>query len=207
MVTIFVAVPGAKAQDVPELWLSSADPPEGTPIEALSPPDTPGYNPNRIDGEFEPRVTIKNQRIAGSALKPRSSTVDFYASSGGGCTYASSSPAFAWNTPIWLPQGSEVQGVRMYYSDTSANNSIGWFTQYDLYGAIVAEWGISSSGDGGTGWQDSAAINHEIDYQSYSYTLNWRPVETGNYMQLCGFRIFYEAPPFSAQFLPLITND
>jgi hypothetical protein len=95
----------------------------------------------------------------------------------------------------------------MYYNDTSTNNSVGWFTQYDLYGDVVNEWNVSSTGDTGKGFRDSAAIDHEIDYQSYSYVLNWRPNVTGSAMQLCGFRIFYEAPPFSAQFLPLITND
>ena len=97
--------------------------------------------------------------------------------------------------------------MRMYYDDTSASNSRGWFTQYNLFGVIVDEWGVSSSGDTGTGFRDTDAIDHEIDYQSFNYAINWRPNDSGNDMQLCGFRIFYEAPPFSVQFLPFITRQ
>ena len=42
--------------------------------------------------------------------------------------------------------------------------------------------------------QRLAAINHTVDYNLYSYLVNWRPVVTGATMQLCGFRVFYTIP-------------
>lgn len=126
-------------------------------------------------------------------------------SSQGGCIYAENNAFDAFNTPIWLPQGATVNQLRMYYNDTSASNSTAWFTVYNLYGVTVDEWSVNSSGSSGLGFNDSPVIDHKIDYNLYSYLLNWRPVVAGTTMQLCGFRIFYEAP-FGVQYLPYIEN-
>lgn len=106
-----------------------------------------------------------------------------------------------------LPQGAVVETLRMYYNDTSASNSSAWFTVYDLYGSIVEEWSVSTTGSTGNGFNDSATIDHTVDYSTYSYLLNWRPVVTGSTMQLCGFRIFYTPPPFGLMFLPTVQHD
>jgi len=82
----------------------------------------------------------------------------------------------------------------MYYADTSASNSTGWFTVYDLYGEIVEEYSVASVGDTGNSFNDSAPIDHLIDPSLYSYVLNWRPAVAGATMQLCGFRVFYNPP-------------
>ena len=207
LTTLVVENAGAKAEDSPEKWYSSMAPPEGTPLDALSPPDIPGLDPNRIDGEPEPRAAIKDFRIAGSVLRPRASSVDFMWDSEGGCIYSTNQGGEVWNTPIWLPQGSEIIVVRMYYDDTSTSNSVGWLTIYDLYGEVSEEWNVGSSGDFGKGFNDTGEISHEIDYLSYAYVLNWRPVVASSAMQLCGFRIFYEPPPFSVHFVPYITRN
>lgn len=202
-----VNLPGAVAEDIPNPWLSSADPPAGISLEALSPPDQPDLDNNRLDETPELLQTVRSQRITGSAFRPRDSVVDFDVNSTGGCIYAENNAFDVFNTPIWLPQGATVNQVRMYYNDTSASNSTAWFTVYDLYGDIVDEWSISSSGDFGNGFNDSPVIDHTIDYNSYTYLLNWRPVATGSAMQLCGFRIFYEPPPFGIQFLPYVEGE
>lgn len=208
LVSRFTDMPGAAAQDISEPWSSSdATLPEGTSVDALSPPDQTDLDPNRTDAELEPRAAIRSQRISGSVLRPRESTVDFNWAAGGGCIYANSDPFTVWNTPIWLPQGAEVIRLRMYYNDTSGSNSVAWFSIYDAYGELVDEWDIGSSGDSGLGFNDSDPISHEIDYSTYSYVLNWRPVVTGSTMQLCGFRIFFDPPPFYAQFLPSVSKD
>lgn len=146
-------------------------------------------------------------RITGSGLKPRDSVVDFDVSASGGCVYAINNAFDVFNTPVWLPQGSTINTLRMYYYDTNASNSTAWFTVYDLYGLIYQEWSVSSSGNLGNSFNDSPVINHVVDYSLYSYMLNWRPVVAGTTMQLCGFRIFYEPPPFGAQFLPSVIKD
>lgn len=140
-------------------------------------------------------VTYANFRVPGSTLRPRSSGVTFSPSGSGGCIYATSSPSDVWNTPIYLPQGATVNTLRMYYYDTSASDSNAWFTIYDLYGNIVEEWSVQTSGTFGNSFNDSVAIDHTIDYSVYSYALNWRPAVADSTMQLCGFRLFYTPPP------------
>lgn len=176
-----------------ELWLSSSEPPADLTIESFSPPDPEGHVAVR---EEQPRGggTIISQRIAGAALRPRDSVVDFDVSSSGGCIYAENNAFDIFNTPIWLPQGTTVSTLRMYYNDTSASNSSAWFTVYDLYGAIVEEWAVSSVGDTGNGFNDSPPIDHVVDYSTYSYLINWRPSVADTTMQLCGFRIFHTPP-------------
>lgn len=124
---------------------------------------------------------------------------------GGACSYVTSGDAFSvWNTPVSLPEGSVVHSLRIYYYDTSTANSSSWFTIYDSNGSIVQEWSASTTGNSGSGFSDSAVISHTIDYDQYSYLLNWRPNGTGSSLQLCGFRLFYEPPPFGVAFMPLV---
>ncbi len=196
------------AQETQEVWLSSAEPPAGVTVDSYSPPDMPPpanqdispYTPDAPDA-------LVSWRVIGSALKPRENNVSYAADGNGSCTYVTSGSTFTtWNITPMLPQGAVVDTVRIYYYDTSASNSTAWFTVYDLYGAIVQEWNVSTSGNFGNGFNDTAAINHTIDHSLYAYLLNWRPNVIGSTMQLCGFRIFYTPPPFGLVFLPTVTN-
>jgi hypothetical protein len=142
-----------------------------------------------------PQPSTHDLRVAGTALKPRGSDVEHTPSGGGGCFYVSGGNDFrVFNVPLVLPQGAVVNNVRMYYDDTSASDSIGWFTVYDLYGSIVDEFFVRSSGSSGNGFRDTGTIDHQVDYGSHSYALNWRSEVTGSGMQLCGFRVFYFDP-------------
>lgn len=146
-------------------------------------------------------------RIAGSALRPRRNDVSYAAASGGGCLYATAGNHLTiFNAPLSLPRGSTVLAMRMYFDDTSSSDSRGWFSIYDLYGNIVQEWAVDSVGISGNGFNDTDAINHTIDYLSYSYLVNWLPNDLNSDTQLCGFRIFYEPPPFGVQFLPSVAK-
>ena len=134
-------------------------------------------------------------RVVGSTLKPRQNDVSYATNGSGGCIYVTAGNASTvWNTPLWIPNGATVQYLRIYVNDTSASDLWGWFTIYDLFGAIVQEWGISSSGTPGETWFDTAAINHVIDYSTYSYVVNMRPVGTGSTLQFCGARVFFTPP-------------
>ena len=201
--------PGAIAQDTAELWRSSAQPPPGTPAEVLSAPEQSGLPASRPDEALqssEESATVISHRVAGSALRPRESVVNFNINTSGGCIYAQDNPNSVFNTSIWLPQGTEVSSVRIYYNDTSSSNSSAWFTVYDMFGTIVEEWVVSSTGDTGNGFSDSVSFLHTVDYATYSYLLNWRPVVAGTAMQLCGFHIFHK-PPFGIQFLPAVLRE
>jgi len=169
-----------------------ADPASSAPAcQTTAPTDKAGTPPAEATLNA---TAIADLRVTGSAFRPRNSETTYAAGADGGCMYATANPSNVWSTPLYLPQGSTVKAVRMYYDDTSATDSRGWFTVYDLYGNRFQEWDVDSGGNSGNGFNDSAAIDHVIDYFSYSYALNWRPNYPGTDMQLCGFRIFYEPP-------------
>ena len=186
------------------IWNSSAKAPEGTPPESYSPADDPAL-PNQED--IIEGGGLVSWRVTGSALKPRESTVSYSTDANGSCGYVTAGSNFVvWNTPVHLPNGSVIDTLRMYYYDTSGSNTTGWFTIYDLYGSIVEEWSASSSGNSGNSFNDSAQINHTIDYSVYNYVINWRPNVTGSTIQLCGFRVFYTPPPYGLGFIPAVLN-
>ncbi len=195
-------------QDDQPLWRSSDAPVTGLTPQQLSPPDSPQAHQGLESAEHAPQapdgIVLRNFRLPGSALRPRASSIGFYWGSGGGCIYNSSgNPAEIFNAPLNLPPGAMLNTVRMYYVDEiNAFNSSGWVSVYDLYGELVEEWHMASSDDNGPGFADTEPIDHRVDYSVYSYALNWRPTAQGNRMQLCGFRVYYETPPFS--FLPIV---
>jgi hypothetical protein len=152
-------------------------------------------------------TALSSLRIPGTALKPRNSDATYVPTGGGGCFYSTASSYTIFNTGVYLPQGSLVDTLRMYYCDSSLTDSSAWFTVYDLYGDIVEEWQVSSSGNTGYGFNDSSMINHIIDYSQYSYAINWRPYVLGTTMWNCGFRIFYQPPVFPRAYLPAILNN
>lgn len=199
-------------------WQRSDAPPRDYSPQQLSPPDLPGAHIGPETPDLAPAapdgVFLRDFRLPGSALRPRASGVGYYWGGGGGCIYNNGGNANEYfNAPLTLPQGAYINTLRMYYLDESAtNNTIGWLTVYDFTGHIAEdpntgqtlEWAVTSSGSNGIGFADANDINHRVDYSLYSYALNWRPVQQGITMQLCGFRIYYEAPPFS--FLPVVTG-
>lgn len=196
----------ATAQEAGELWTTSAEAPAGTPPERFSPPDKPAAA-NLSESPNEANALI-SWRVTGAALKPRENDVSYGVDGNGSCTYVTAGDAFTvWNIAPDLPQGAVVDTLRMYYNDTSASNFTAWFTIYDLYGTIVDEWSVSSNTNTGNSFNDSAQINHTVDYSVYSYLLNWRPIATGSALQLCGFRIFYTPPPFGLGFLPTVIKS
>lgn len=190
----------ASAQSDGGVWESSAELPGDTADEPA--PPSAGDQEELMEGGG-----LISWRLTGSALKPRENNVSYGVSTSGACTYVTAGDNLTvWNTPVHLPNGSVVDTLRMYYYDTSASNTTGWFTIYDLYGDIIDEWSVSSNTNAGNSFTDSAPINHTIDYNVYNYVINWRPVVTGSTIQLCGFRVFYTPPPYGLGFIPAVLN-
>lgn len=196
-----------------EIWRSSAAPVD-LPTQQLSPPDSPNVHFGRETEALQPQspdgILLRDFRLPGSALRPRTSSVDYYWGAGGGCIYNSGGNVNEiFNVPLTLPEGATINTVRMYFNDNVAGvNSVGWLSVYDLYGALEQEWVMTSSGQNGPGFGDTGSepIEHVVDYSVYSYALNWRPTVQGTSMQLCGFRVYYEAP-FGLSFLPWVSGD
>jgi hypothetical protein len=162
-----------------------------------------GEGRQEVDAVLDPAAGYNaTLRIPAAALKPRESNVEWCAGGGGGCAYAISGDRYTWwAAPLYLPDGAILRYFRMYYNDQSAEiNCAAYLTVYDLYGNIVVEWGIFSSGEG-QDYVTTAQLDHQIDYSSYSYVINWTPNMIGSDMQVCGFRVFYEYT-WGVAFLP-----
>ncbi|MGC8873483.1 MAG: hypothetical protein ACP5SI_03420 [Chloroflexia bacterium] len=90
-----VAISGAPAS-------SAAD---GSPVGPV-----PTFEEDDPVPEEQELHAYTSHRILGSTLKPRSSGVEYYTNSSGGCVYVSSGNANeVWNTPVWPLPGSEVE--------------------------------------------------------------------------------------------------
>jgi len=193
------AQPGATGKE----WSTSDGQAPSAPVPPLK-EFAPGFN---LDGSSQSPSAVQwntSIRFVGSTLRPRQSGVGYATNGNGSCVYVTSGSATTvWNLPLALPSGAKVQYVRMYYYDNDTGvNSNGWFTKYDLYGGLVDEWAVDSA-NGGNGYRDALITPTEvINYDSYSYVLNWRPTAITNTLQLCGFRIFYEVT--NTTYLPMM---
>lgn len=213
----FLQFTSVEAQDNPdkpnlfpiETQCSSADiDPSKLPEACLNTPDQL-ITANVIPEDAVPMVSYNAYlRIPGSGLRPRRSDVEWATNGSGGCVYASSgNPITVLNTPVYLPDGVTVKYVRMYFNDQDETyNSNAWFTVYDMYGDLVSEWSMSTSGSAGEGYATTSEFTHTVNYDAYSYVVNWRPSVLGSNMQLCGFRLYYNDPS-SLVYMPLIEND
>jgi hypothetical protein len=133
--------------------------------------------------------------VAGSALRPRDSSVEWGTSGSGGCLYnVSGSTSVIFNVHLDIPDGSRIDYLRIYYyDDDTTNNSRAWVTSYDDEGGLTDVVTVASDGDTGYGTMLSAEIAHVVDMLNNSYVLNWRPYASGN-MALCGLRVAYRLP-------------
>lgn len=135
--------------------------------------------------------------VAGSTLRPRSSSVEWSSGGSGGCLYVSSgNSSTVFNIHLEIPDGVQINYLRMYYYDASSSTSYAWITRYDDTGGFVDVTSVTSSGDAGygTSLSDLVTAYEVVDNVGYSYVLNWAPVVTGTSMQLCGFRVAYRTP-------------
>lgn len=126
--------------------------------------------------------------VAGSALTPRTSatTLNY---PGSGCINASA----AVTTDLQLPNGSTLEGVRVYYYDDSPAGSVGlWVTKYNGLGSVSDI--INSTMPHAAGYADNyvaAPAVELIDNFNHAYVLT---ALTDTDTRICGFRVFYSTP-------------
>ncbi len=148
--------------------------------------------------------TFRYEYVAGATFTPRTSVVE-WRYPGGGCIYAASNPLQILNVPLSLPQGSRIDYLRIFFYDTSADQSNAWITIYDGAGGFTDLTHVASTGTAGYGTALSPFVGHIVDNASHSYVLNWQPNVAGSSMQLCGLRVAYRLP-FDGTFLPIVTK-
>ena len=165
-----------------------ADAPDWEALMAGPQPDKPGYGEARGPEWTDFYYTF----VAGSSLRPRDSS-SAWRYPGVGCVYINNGNQLM-TVDLNIPSGARIDYLRLYYRDTSANNSRAWITTYDGAGAATDLTNVASAGNSGYGTTLSPLVSHVVNNASRSYSLNWRADQTGTSMQLCGLRVAYRLP-------------
>jgi hypothetical protein len=129
---------------------------------------------------------------AGSTMRPRDSATT-WGYPGSGCVSAAVGNDL-FTLHLDLPEGSRIDYLRIFYYDTSANDSRTWITAYDGAGGYDDIATVLSSGNGGYGTEVSAYVGEVVSNLNNAYVLNWRASQTGDTMRLCGLRVAYRLP-------------
>lgn len=155
-----------------------------------------------------PRLSFSYYLASGATMRGRSSaTTHVY--DGLGCVHLTSGAEIV-NTELYIPDGSIIKYLRLYYIDTSASGSVkGYITRYTPGTATNDLVNISSStsGAGGYGFVVSDEITETVNNTSYAYTLIGWPTAAASSLQICGLRVAYYAPTSVASFLPIIDKN
>ncbi|HZK17128.1 MAG TPA: hypothetical protein VFC66_02685 [Anaerolineaceae bacterium] len=156
----------------------------------------PESAPDQDGMDAEPNWSgLHHYNVAGSALRPRDSSVDWADGGSGGCLYKTSGDeSQIFNLHLNIPHGARIDYLTLSYYDTSSRNSTAWITRYDDMGGVENVSIVQSKETAGYGSRGSTFVNHVVDNVNYSYVLNWRPNETGSTMMLCGLRVAYRLP-------------
>jgi hypothetical protein len=156
-------------------------------------PDQDEYYVSPMDTSSPAWSTFYYAFVAGSALHPVDSDTTWNYD-GYGCVSASTGASNLFNVHLDLPQGSRIDYLRIFYYDTSSNDSRAWITTYDGEGGFSDLTDVDSSGNSGYGTALSDYVGHVVDTTNDSYVLNWRANQTGSTMRLCGLRVAYRLP-------------
>jgi hypothetical protein len=130
--------------------------------------------------------------VTGATLRPRDSSSG-WDYSGVGCVQLANGSELL-NIHLDIPNGSRIDYLRMFFYDTSSNNSTAWVTNYNGSGSFTDLVSVNSTGNAGYGSQLSPLLEHVVNNSSRSYALNWRANQTGGSMRLCGLRVAYRMP-------------
>lgn len=123
-----------------------------------------------------------------------------------GCLYKTGGP-HGLTAPVFVPPGSVLKGIRVYFIDNDPADMIVFLTAYgDGTGfsnlTSVATSGASSS----VRYADSVEITHTVDYSSNGYTMVAQLGALSSTMQLCGVRVAYIPPSIFGAALPLVVR-
>jgi hypothetical protein len=130
-----------------------------------------------------------------------------YAYGGAGCVYRTGGTRFA-NHTLQLPQGAEIDYVRVFFYDNDASYDAGvYLYAYDGYGAFTEIRRVTSSGTPGQGSQGSGFFSYFVDNQAEALSLTLDYGLGGNQnVQICGVRLRYQYSIATVR-LPLLLNQ
>lgn len=207
------------AQDIPDDLGSpeSNETPQATMTPIGSDPESntkPAANPaasspaDEIETQVNPDATTSQvtlfKFIAGSNFHPRESTTT-HSYGGAGCAYRTTVSGFLV-TDLQLPQGAEVDYVRLYFDDTSsADDAHLWLYAYDGQGAFTQITEAASSGAPGAGSAGSDFFSYVVDNATTALGLvAGSDSANDSSVQICGARVRYTIEVPSYVMLPSV---
>lgn len=198
---------GPAATDTGEIALRADD---AAPVYGGRAPDE-NLPPGSSVSGAAPRATFSYYMASGATLRGRNSSTG-YAYAGNGCAYVTSGTTTGriLNTELYIPDGSIIKYLRVYFNDTNASGSVaGFITRYQPGVAVSDLVSASSTAAyaGGYSFVVSSEITETVNNTSYAYTLIGWPSDSVSSLQICGLRVAYYAPISVASFMPIITKD
>jgi hypothetical protein len=134
--------------------------------------------------------TTKFIFITGSNFQPRGGAS--YAYGGVGCVYLANSGTDFFTIDLQLPDGVEIDFLRLYYYDASASANLrAYLTEYDGQGGYTDIFSTDSVGSGGYG-SAGDFLSHTVDNTTHSLSILVRPYLASSQVQLCGVRVRYQ---------------
>lgn len=130
-----------------------------------------------------------------------------YVYGGGGCRYRTGGTAWTDHT-LQLPQGAEIDYLRIYFYDNdAANNASAFLFSFDDTGGYTQIATAESTGTPGWSSMGSGFFSYFVDNinQSLSLRLSYGGGTTGS-LQICAVRLRYQYTS-ALRALPLILRD
>jgi hypothetical protein len=131
-----------------------------------------------------------------------------YGYGGAGCVYRTGGTSFTEHT-LQLPQGAEIDYLRIYYYDMDAvNNARAILFTFDGYGGFTEIVAVESDGTPGQSSTASDFFSYFVDNinETLSLRLNYQSGSDSN-LKICGVRIRYQYWLPTLTFLPLVLNQ
>lgn len=182
--------------------------PEGQPLDTTQPQSPAIVEEVELTTEESTAATdiILFERVAGANFHPREATTT-HQYAGAGCVSRTSSSGFLVSD-LQLPDGAEIDFLRLYFDDTSgANNAHAWLYEYDGLGGFTQITTVSSSGTPGHSSAGSGFFSYTVDNtaEALGLVIGFDSA-TNSTVAVCGVRVRYSVP-FSQSTLPLIMKQ
>ncbi|MBK8738326.1 MAG: hypothetical protein IPM02_01645 [Betaproteobacteria bacterium] len=150
-------------------------------------------------------AVLQYYSVPGTAFQPITSGTT-YAYINNGCIHQTGGTDARFHAPVYLPEGTTVKYVRLYYYDASIEDMSLYFVAYVPGTGNTTLASMLSTGTAGLGSTVSAELDVVFNPESFNYVLVWAPTFALSAQQICGVRIAYY-PPVQAATLCSLDAD
>lgn len=176
-----------------------------------TPPATSAEVADEVETQFDPNAPAEEvilfKFIAGASFHPReAATTHQY--NGSGCINRTSTNGF-FVSDLQLPEGAEIDFLRLYFDDTSDDNDAqAWIYAYDGLGGFSQITTVASSGTPGQSSAGSGFFSYVVDNTAESLGLvAGVGSASDSSVTFCGVRLRYKIEVPSYMMLPAVLKQ